>query len=221
MTEAEWRTCDSPMRLLEYLQGKASGRKLRLCATAFCRGLWSILEDNRSHRAVELAEQFADGGVSDYQLMLARGDAEKVIRERTGPGEWAARAAAFAALPWADSAARGALGMTPPIPGIETHDTAGELRCRLIRDVCENVFRTVTIDPAWLAWNDGTVVKLAQAIYDQRELPSGYLDAGRLAIMADALEDAGCQDTDILRHCRSGAPHVLGCWIADAILAKS
>ena len=70
-------------------------------------------------------------------------------------------------------------------------------------------------DVSWLAWNDGTVVKLAQAIYDDRAFD-------RLPILADALEDAGCQDADILGHCRQqGAVHVRGCWVVDLLTGRS
>jgi hypothetical protein len=65
------------------------------------------------------------------------------------------------------------------------------------------------------------VVRLAQAAYDERELPNGRLAADRLAVLADALEDAGCDQPDLLAHCRSEGPHVCGCWAVDLILAKS
>lgn len=91
---------------------------------------------------------------------------------------------------------------------------------RLFRCVSGNPFRPVTIDQSWIAWNDGTIAKLAQGIYDDRELPSGHLDAGRLAILADALEEAGCTDQDILLHCRGPGPHVRGCWVIDLLLGK-
>jgi hypothetical protein len=73
-------------------------------------------------------------------------------------------------------------------------------------------FRPMDLNPAWLAWNDGTVVKLAKAI-----------DAGRrfadLPILADALEQAGCDDEGILAHCRSGREHEKGhCWVVDLLL---
>lgn len=93
-------------------------------------------------------------------------------------------------------------------------------QCQLAHDIFGNPFHPVTIDPAWLAWNNGTIVKLAQTIYDERELPSGHLDTGRLAILADALEDAGCTNADILAHCRSAGPHVRGCWVVDLLLCK-
>jgi hypothetical protein len=72
---------------------------------------------------------------------------------------------------------------------------------------------------AVLAWNDATVRQLAQAIYDEQRLPEGALDAARLALLADALLDAGCDDEALLAHCRSEGPHVRGCWAIDAILA--
>jgi hypothetical protein len=70
------------------------------------------------------------------------------------------------------------------------------------------------INPIWLRWNDGTVVKLAQSIYDERRFTD-------LPILADALEDAGCADADILAHCRGPGPHVRGCWVVDLLLGKS
>ena len=84
----------------------------------------------------------------------------------------------------------------------------------LVRDILGNPFRPVWFDPSWIAWNDGTVRKLAQVISDDRAFD-------RLPILADALEDAGCTDTDILGHCRNGGEHVRGCWVVDALLGKS
>src|SRR5689334_15161807 len=70
------------------------------------------------------------------------------------------------------------------------------------------------IDPAWLAWNDGTVLRLARAIFEQ-----GNYDA--LPILADALEEAGCVDADILGHCRSCGPDVRSSWVVNRILSAS
>jgi hypothetical protein len=75
-------------------------------------------------------------------------------------------------------------------------------------------------DPGWLSWHGSTIPKLARAIYDERALPSSHLDNTRLAILADALEDAGCTDPDLLGHCRSPGPHVRGCWVVDLLLGK-
>lgn len=74
-------------------------------------------------------------------------------------------------------------------------------------------FRPVIIVPAWAAWNGGTVVKLARAIYEDRTFD-------RLPILADALEEAGCDNADILAHCRQRGEHVQGCWVVDLLLGK-
>ena len=96
-----------------------------------------------------------------------------------------------------------------------------ENQCQLILEIIGSPFRPVTLDPAILAGHDTTVVRLAQAAYDERHLPAGTLDNGRLAVLADALEEAGCTDQDILGHLRGSGPHVRGCWAVDLILGKS
>ena len=61
---------------------------------------------------------------------------------------------------------------------------------------------------------------LAQAADDERILPAGTLEPDRLAILADALEDAGCTDSEILNHCRWPGSHIRGCWVLDLLLSK-
>jgi hypothetical protein len=81
----------------------------------------------------------------------------------------------------------------------------------LIRDIFGNPFRSVALNSAW---QTSTVTGLAQAIYTDRAFD-------RLPILADALEDAGCDNADILNHCRQPGEHVRGCWVVDLILGKS
>jgi hypothetical protein len=103
----------------------------------------------------------------------------------------------------------------PPDPLFQAIQAAeGRAQAHLLREVIGNPFRPVTVHPSWLARNDGTVVKLAQAINDERAF-------NRLLILADALEEAGCTDFDILAHCRSPGPHVRGCWVIDLLLADA
>jgi hypothetical protein len=80
--------------------------------------------------------------------------------------------------------------------------------------------RPVAIDPSWPAWNGGAVGKLARAAYEERRLPSGELDFARLAVLADALEDASCSDAGLLGHLREPGPHVRGCWGLELLLGK-
>src|SRR5207237_97344 len=101
-------------------------------------------------------------------------------------------------------------------------DAAAEKeQARLLRDILGNPFRPAVIEPAWLVRLDGAGPKLAQAAYEERLLPAGTLDPVRLAILADALEEAGCTDAEILNHCRGPGPHVRGCWLVDLILGKT
>src|SRR5262249_4172122 len=83
----------------------------------------------------------------------------------------------------------------------------------LFRDVFGNPFRPMGIEPSSHVWNGGMVVNLAQAIYEERAFD-------RLPILADALEDAGCRDAEILGHCRGGDTHVRGCWVLDLLQIK-
>lgn len=88
-------------------------------------------------------------------------------------------------------------------------------KCSIIRDIFYNPFRPLpTITPSLLTWNDATIPKLAQQIYDERRFED-------MPILADALIDAGCRDEEILSHCRSEGPHVKGCWVLDLLLGKS
>jgi hypothetical protein len=83
-----------------------------------------------------------------------------------------------------------------------------------LRDRFGNPFRPFpSLAPSVLAWNGGTVLKLAQSIYEERAFD-------RLPVLADALEEAGCTDAEVLTHRRSGGEHVRGCWVVDLVLGK-
>ncbi|AWM42432.1 hypothetical protein C1280_28660 [Gemmata obscuriglobus] len=79
-----------------------------------------------------------------------------------------------------------------------------------MRDIFGNPFRPVVLNPAW---RTSDALALARGIYDE-----GAFD--RLPILADALQDAGCDSDDILNHCRGPGPHVRGCWVVDLVLGK-
>jgi hypothetical protein len=91
----------------------------------------------------------------------------------------------------------------------------------ILRDIFGNPFHPPPpIAPAGLQWNDCTIPKLALCIYDELVLPSGHLDKAQLGVLADALEEAGVTDPDILGHLRAPGPHVRGCWPVDLLLGK-
>jgi hypothetical protein len=84
----------------------------------------------------------------------------------------------------------------------------------------KHLFRETAVASPHRDW-DRTVIQVAEAAYDERQLPEGTLDPARLAVLADALEDAGCNDAELLGHLRSPGPHVRGCWAVDLVLGKS
>ncbi|MCE9566659.1 MAG: hypothetical protein K8U57_31940 [Planctomycetes bacterium] len=86
-----------------------------------------------------------------------------------------------------------------------------EVASDLLREIFGNPFRPVAFDPAW---GSDTVMSLAKHIYESR-------DFSAMPILADALQDAGCDNADILNHCRGNGPHVRGCWVVDLVLGKS
>ncbi|MCE9565688.1 MAG: hypothetical protein K8U57_27000 [Planctomycetes bacterium] len=82
----------------------------------------------------------------------------------------------------------------------------------LLRDIYGNPFHPVVIEPSWLT---STVIVLAEGIYADRAFD-------RMPILADALQDAGCNSNDILAHCREpNGVHVRGCWVVDLVLGKA
>jgi hypothetical protein len=228
MTEAEWLSCDDPERMLEALRGRALGRKVRLFMAACCRRVWhdfEVGEEQDRQAAVEVAERYADGLASDDERDTAFGELTDGAPHRGGDCCSNAAVGEFdkphAAVDWAitavEEAAYRAVGEDydnrEPIERAERAVQAG-----LLRDVVSNPFRPTLLDPAWQA---PTVDSLARAAYEERTLPAGTLDPARLAVLADALEEAGCADAEMLGHLRSPGPHVRGCWALDLLLGKS
>jgi hypothetical protein len=84
------------------------------------------------------------------------------------------------------------------------------IQADFVRDIFGNPFRPVTFDPRW---RTSDVVGLARAIYDDKAFE-------RIPILADALMDAGCEEEQIIGHCRGDGPHVRGCWVVDLVLGK-
>ncbi len=82
----------------------------------------------------------------------------------------------------------------------------------LAREVFGNPFRPVAFSPDW---RTSTAVALARTMYESREF-------GAMPILADALQDAGCDSADILNHCRAAsAAHVRGCRVVDLVLGRA
>ena len=222
-TEDDWLACTDPQKLLEHPGDRASDRKLRLFACACCRRVWPVLTGSRD--AVELAERYADGRASDDEFYDAREEAEliwgdpgfeeDVARQRPYQGYstlWSSEDDAEVAVEYCTRMAAQAVAGPAGRGGPECAAQCGLLRC-----ITGNPFRPAALSPAW---QTPQVAALAQAAYDERELPAGTLDLTRLAVLADALEEAGCTSQEIIEHLRGPGPHVRGCWVGDLILGK-
>lgn len=211
----------------EALAVKTRDRKLRLFACACCRRIWDVLTDERSRKAIEASEDYADRLITQRQLTAACGAAQQVVRKVLNPfmSNTALEQAAQAAHDVAKSAqtipSRAHLmtympggivnrvtvcadALTPPRP-----DERQQLAV-LLRDIVGNPFRPVTFSSDV---RSATVVSLAEAFYHDRAFD-------RMPVLADALEEAGCTDEAILAHCRGPGPHVRGCWVVDLVLGK-
>ena len=81
----------------------------------------------------------------------------------------------------------------------------------LVREILGNPYRPTKFDKSW---RTGTAVSLARQMYESREFSA-------MPILADALQAAGCDNEDILTHCRGPGPHVRGCWVVDMVLGKA
>jgi hypothetical protein len=230
MTEAEWLACTKPPQVLDLLIGKGSERKLRLFACACARRAWHLLTDECCRRAVEIAERYADGLETEAALLAAHSVAYQVVTalRREGhrtwnyPAESAACAAWCAAgLAYSGQGASAAVGASwnaaaalSPGP-LSKYSAERPFQYRLLSDIFGPApFRPLPrLNPAWLAWEGGTVQKIATEIYEER-------DFDRLPILADALEEAGCDAAELLTHLRGPGPHVRACWAVDLVLGK-
>jgi hypothetical protein len=241
VTEGEWLACTDPKLMLEFLQGtgKSSDRKLRLFAVACCRRFANLIPDPRSRTALTVAEQYADGLATAESLKTAETEASQVSHhgypeERLGTAcydaatyyEWnlSREEMLVSGLPTCgQTAAENASEQVAHYCGFSVEvDTNGaahsqafrterQSQAEMLRDIVGNPFRPVAVDASWLT---PTVLGLAQSIYGERRLD-------QLPSLAEALENAGCHNADILAHCRQPGGHVRGCWVLDTILEKN
>jgi hypothetical protein len=211
MTEAEWLACTDPTPMLKFLRDKSSDRKVRLFAVACCRRIPSLFPDESSQKALDLLERFSDGRAKAEEFWsLLNMKAAEIGGERMSqvlvmgiPAWWRITMALQEIRPEV---------VTKLTVELLRHAKKGEsiFQSYLLQCIFGNPFHQIFQDPAWLT---PAVKGVAQAIYDERAFD-------RLAILADALEDAGCNDGDILNHCRQPKQHVRGCWVIDLVLDK-
>ncbi|AMV26973.1 hypothetical protein VT84_21405 [Gemmata sp. SH-PL17] len=211
MTEAEWLVCEASRTMLEFAQDRASARQLRLFAVACGRLVSHYQSYPQADSVFGLSEEYADRKVDGTALRAARErarvDIEGVLSVNESVMRNTIRAAELTTEDDAAWAAEGVLGYVRVMLGPISEWTLS----RLARDIFGNPFRTVSFSPAW---RTSMAVALAGQMYESR-------DFSAMPILADALQDAGCDDANVLDHCRdTNAPHVRGCWLVDLVLGK-
>ena len=199
MDEVEWLSCSNPLLMLEFLSGKVSARKLRLFAVAAYRRIRHWVVDPDSRWAIEVAERFVNQQASPSELAEAWTAAHRYYLN-SYKDTLHAYAVAYA------DAAKAAHIAVLDVEAVE--GVAG--LADLLREIAGNPFRAIVVKPLWLT---RSVMHIAQSAYAQQDFDS-------LPILADALEDALCDQAEVLEHLRSAAPHVHGCWALDWILKK-
>ena len=232
MTPDEWDHCDNWTRAIRAANRSTITtsarvrRKFRLFAVYALRHVASHAEDNRFSLALDVAERHFDERSTLDELKAAiataqhgyevhRSDLEEVpellaqslnhllagfpIEAATGAGGTAAAILYRLARPH-DRAVR------QPVFESVASDFP-----HLIREMFGNPFRPVAFDPSW---RTSAAVGVARQMYDTR-------DFSGIPILADALQDAGCDSDDVLNHCRNAGIHVRGCWVVDLVLGKT
>jgi hypothetical protein len=225
-----WVEAQDVKALLRSLPRKCSPRKLRLFACACCYRVRDRFQGEEFWELVLLCERFADGRVSRQEVkrlthfiqeagfhnsrgfdasLYAAGEcnfrgSQRVDRYTAWDAEWAA-----------DACARYAAGRSNPYrEGDEpppAYFTESTNQCGGLRDLFGDPPRPVTFAPRW---RTPTVLALAEGAYEER-------DFARLPVLADALEEAGCDNGAVLEHCRAEREHHRGCWVVDVVLRKA
>jgi hypothetical protein len=226
--EAEWNGNPSALEQMLRCAGEVgSERKLRLFLHACCIRVEHALASQSSKAVLRGLERYIEGGgtprdlqglwdaasLSVYPLDVEDLDSFDPARDAGHAVLWATsphlKVVRYNGAPhtiFADSALAARDAFPYPQAAAETEAQAALLRC-----IFGNPFRPVALDPAW---RTEAVVGLAAGIYADRAFD-------RLPVLADALEDAGCANPDVLGHCRSGGPHARGCWVVDLVLGKA
>lgn len=180
-------------------------RKRRLYLAALCRWFWADLSAPTGRAAVEAAEAFADGQLPAADLgEVHRVHLQAHAATAVAHGKRWARTRECLLSGAALAAAEPTGCRLVAVTGREVVSVATALLC----DIFGDRFQPVAFDPVW---RTSDVLRLARGVYDERAFD-------RLPILADAIEEAGCANGDLLEHCRGPGPHVRGCWAVDLVL---
>jgi hypothetical protein len=236
VTEAEWLSSTDAQKMLTFLRDRgASERKLKLAGCACSRRVAPLPADCRLDELVAAAGRVADGEdagtevaaiLAGLQADITDGMGWSLFQGRAGIAfaaahppdnrfymtayDWLACAAAWDRVPTAtvDPDDWGGLPQDPDWRAVWGREREGQVA--ILRDIFGNPLHPLVFEPRW---RTEAVVSLSRGIYEERAFD-------RLSVLGDALEDAGCDSTVVLEHCRGPNDHVRGCWLIDEVLQK-
>lgn len=242
MHDERWAFVPDPKGLDDYwwYNEVLSERKRYLFMAAVGRQVVHLMDEPVCIRAVDTCEEFAEGIVGEEKFcdVMEEANDARCASQSTVAAVSAAHAfltfltdggklhecveAAELAFGYVVAANSGDLPADTEIAAwqaIERYpsfragrDSANRRFTELCLDIFSpNPFAQPVIDPSW---RTSTVLTLASQMYESR-------DFAALPVLADALQDAGCEDEQLLSHCRGPGPHVRGCWVVDLVLGKS
>ena len=226
-----WDTCESGSALIDmnepWADAQVGSRRVSLLVIAHARIVWPeiVAADandvninypggrarhyiDRCEHALNVCERFLEGQATAAEREEALAEIDHIGWMNHGP---------FLSLDlslagyFAESAWRGDLQACYHDAWNPRPERRDRVCAELLREVFGNPHRPVRFDPAW---RTDTAVAIARQMYDSREFSA-------MPILADALQDAGCDSDELLNHCRSAtATHVRGCWVVDLVLGK-
>ncbi|VTS00927.1 Uncharacterized protein (Fragment) OS=uncultured bacterium PE=4 SV=1 [Gemmata massiliana] len=244
MSEDEWLTGTDLTAHVRFALDRLSPRRKRLLAAGFCRSVSDLFDGPDLIKSLDVIERFADGRVPPAEVERARQLCREIaqraynayarqIHDKGENGDalrewirsefaWVLAYAATTPLPIEDvgrrvilAAAQARVGVVQMMPTSsaeldEENAAQGAIMCGGVREIVGNPFRP----PLFLRdWQTATAMALAAQMYESR-------DFSAMPILADALQDAGCDDEHVLAHCRGEGPHIRGCWVLDLVLGK-
>jgi hypothetical protein len=221
MEEAEWLVSNNLIAMLNFAQKRnVSDRKFRLFGCAVCRRVMPMGRRRGPRwKAIEIGEGFADGQVSLEEREAAYRKGPKptehpayytVCRDAAGAAPYIVQFATKLGVRAVARAANPDLSARRWAPWWRYYDAEAKAQADLLRDVCGDIWRRKTNRRVAIV---SEAQRLAEAIYDQRAFD-------HLPILADALEDSGFAEADLLHHLRSPGSHIRGCWALDLVLGK-
>jgi hypothetical protein len=204
--EAAWQAGDNLAFLWDQLASRTTSRQRRLFSIA-CLRSGKRRPGKDARQVIDVVERYVDGAAGPEDLAKARGPLH-VRGRRGGDIVLASDDEEDLARAWSLSIGNNKQRWrSKDIPGVRQ-------RLLILHEIVGNPHRDCPIHPSLLAWNEGTIPRLAEAIYQEHAFE-------RMGILGDALEEAGCADGALLAHCRQPARHCRGCWVLDALTGRA